>query len=458
MKKLLTCFTAFIAANIVAQTYNTWVALENGNASDGGNWSMGVPQAGQIIVLDSSSTADMYWDAGTGGLPDTVGGWLQDGDYTGTVMFPTTYDAQVFPVFTITGDVTAGGGKWTHPNNGSVPEYWLNIVVNGDFTLGPDAEIDLWGGNINLRGRGFYQTNGPGATSNNGSAHGGYGGYTTYGGWGSAHNNKTYGSILAPCDLGSGGSWNLAGGGAVRLEVKGAARIDGKITAEGAHEWNRNASSSGGSIHLIAGSLDPASSGKILANGGTDGNHGHGGGGRVSVVAGDGEIPDNVKTNGSPVDIKSDSKSEDGESGSSTAPLIVFLVLVLAAGGIIAWLMKKGPKYKLTITTESGEEKPFTIAGKSEAVFGKLIEDIGEASGVKIRAAKSEGLDGDATDGFQISEPSGNWFLVCGTEKHAVADKLDVSRVFPGGSEEYKLYNSEYAPTPAAGFVFDKNR
>ncbi|MCL1920124.1 MAG: hypothetical protein FWG50_03455 [Kiritimatiellaeota bacterium] len=136
---------------------------------------------------------------------------------------------------------------------------------------------------------------------------------------------------------------------------------------------------------------------------------------------------------------------------------LFFIVLALILSGGIFALVKvvTRKKYGLTISTEGGEELQLEIKGNAEAVLGKLIEDIGDASSVKIRAAKMDGLDGGG-DGFQICEPSGNWFLGCGSEKTALGAKLEGSRVFAAGSDEYKLYSSEYAPRPAATFTFEK--
>ena len=95
--------------------YKTWVAEEDGLASDGGNWSpSGVPQAGDKIMLSIFSGANMEWDfdGGNNGLPDTVLSWTQDQYYTGTVTFPTTYtDSQsAFTNFSVAGNALLAGG------------------------------------------------------------------------------------------------------------------------------------------------------------------------------------------------------------------------------------------------------------------------------------------------------------------------------------------------------------
>lgn len=137
--------------------------------------------------------------------------------------------------------------------------------------------------------------------------------------------------------------------------------------------------------------------------------------------------------------------------------IFAILALILVCGGIFAVvnvIMRK--KYRLTIVTEDGEELQFVIKGNSDVVFGKLIEDIGDASGIKIRAAKMDGLDGGDTVGFQICESSGNWFMECGSMKNPIKSTLGESSVFAAGSDEYKVYSGEYAPRPAAKFLFEK--
>lgn len=116
----------------------------------------------------------------------------------------------------------------------------------------------------------------------------------------------SYGSITAPTSLGSGTAadpnfdpkkpysfdaedsfWThkgAYGGGAIKLVVAGTARIDGKITANGALAGETGAS--GGSVLITAGTL--TGNGVIRANGSDGPGHGNGrgggGGGRVAVI------------------------------------------------------------------------------------------------------------------------------------------------------------------------------
>ena len=90
-------------------------------------------------------------------------------------------------------------------------------------------------------------------------------------------------------DLGSAGGTGVgragaAGGGSLRLTVNGTLTVNGVISANGASASCFPGCGSGGSIWLIAGTLQ--GSGSISANGGSgpsDGEGGGGGGGRIAI-------------------------------------------------------------------------------------------------------------------------------------------------------------------------------
>jgi hypothetical protein len=69
---------------------NVWVATGAGDAGTSGNWSLGhSPTNGEIVyLLGEVSTANLTWGASASA---TVGGWIQDADYTGTVTIETVY-------------------------------------------------------------------------------------------------------------------------------------------------------------------------------------------------------------------------------------------------------------------------------------------------------------------------------------------------------------------------------
>ena len=154
------------------------------------------------------------------------------------------------------------GGQW----------QGAGVTINAG-TIQVDA-----GSKISAEGTGYYPSCGPG----------GGGSYViggTHGGQGSGNTLPTYGSYLAPTDLGSGGGaafggWS-SGGGAIRLIVSGTLTNSGAITANGyATIAGNTAGGSGGSIYITTGTI--AGSGTVTADGGV-GTNGYGGGGRIAI-------------------------------------------------------------------------------------------------------------------------------------------------------------------------------
>ncbi len=184
-------------------------------------------------------------------------------------------------------------GTLTHDTNSTIEVNKINYTISGNFTV-------ALGGIVDIDSKGYAGTEGPGAGTDhaNGAGGGGYGGE---GGIGSnlgyylgGAGGISYGSYLAPVDLGSGGGLkNLLyapGGGAVKLTVSGTTTINGTITSNGAVGPAYGGSSgggSGGSIYITTGAL--AGNGTIRADGGAtqdwDGNKygGGGGGGRIAL-------------------------------------------------------------------------------------------------------------------------------------------------------------------------------
>jgi len=243
----------------------TWDGGGNGQlASTPANWAGDhAPQPGDAIVLDGTCGKDVTWD-----LAIPVAGWTQTAAYAGTVIIRTTYD-ESFPALLIAGDCVVAGGRMGHPSNSGVPQWRLSLQVGGSLTLGSGAIIDVVGA-------GFTRHSGPGAgTAGNGGSHGGMGGRRS-----DTREVCTYGSFNEPTTLGSAG-WEM-GGGAVRLVVAGAARIDGVVNADG-WAWYGQNSGAGGSIWITAGRV--MGTGSIHANGGSpwEWNTG-GGGGRVAIT------------------------------------------------------------------------------------------------------------------------------------------------------------------------------
>jgi len=249
----------------------------NALASTPGNWAgEEIPGESDHIVLDTSSS-NMTWNGGVGGLPTRVGSWTQTESYTGTVTIATVYPgAGAFTNFEVMNDMVIAGGSITHTTNGTSAVYRLSMTVQGNFTLQN-------GGGVNVVGKGYRGGSGPGVSmsgGNSGGTHGGMGGYC-YGGTPSAN---VYGSVTAPETLGSGGAASMdnRGGGAVRLWVGNRAVINGLISANGGAVISSYGPGAGGSVWLTTGTLE--GNGLIQADGGTgyDARTGAGGG-RIAV-------------------------------------------------------------------------------------------------------------------------------------------------------------------------------
>ncbi len=135
------------------------------------------------------------------------------------------------------------------------------------------------GASVNLDGRGYTATFGPGQPADAGKlTRGGTHGGTAR----DVGSVKAYGSVSRPAMHGSGGNTS-AGGGAAHFVIAGKTIIDGTVTANGA---SGNYSGAGGSLWLETGTLEGAATGVIRANGGANNNNQYaaGGGGRVAIT------------------------------------------------------------------------------------------------------------------------------------------------------------------------------
>jgi len=255
---------------------NVWMASASGDASVDGTWSLGhTPTSGEkVLLMGVVSTADLAWDSSAS---DTVAGWIQTADYTGTVTFETVYTnfGGTFTNFTIGGDCTINGGMWTHlahPDAIDTEQYRIMTTISGNLSMGSNATI-------NAIGKGFDKGDGPGADSVafSGGSHGGIGNAVT--------TADTYGSIARPVLPGSGGV-AADGGGAVCLVVSGSTMLEAgaEIVVTGTGGTDERGAGAGGSIYLQTTSL--SGGGRFEANGG-DGAWNipnSGGGGRIAVV------------------------------------------------------------------------------------------------------------------------------------------------------------------------------
>lgn len=246
-----------------ATTVNYWIAAEgsDGLASTAANWSAGVPTAASDIVISpTNSSVTLIWDAAA---PQTINSYRQ---YGLTNEVRTTFSTE-FPVLTVTGDMIVEGGVLTHPRgaaNVSANVSRLKLAVGGAFTLGTNATI-------NLKGKGLAGGQKPtGSTA--GSHAASCDGYA-----------KVYGNVYRPEHPGSGSNGsNMWGGGALWLEVAGAATIDGTITVR-PDEKDRINQPAAGSVYVKAASC--SGTGYIYADYAATGYYegGAGSGGRVAI-------------------------------------------------------------------------------------------------------------------------------------------------------------------------------
>ncbi len=243
-------------------------------ASTPANWVASIAPTATVdeVLLDGTSGKPVTWN-----LTNTVAAWTQASTFTGTVTIATTYAAP-FTNLHILGNCTLNRGTWNHNLNAGSEISRLHVTVGGDFTQGTGATI-----NVNGRGYGPGQGPGRGESGNNNTRPA-----ASYGGLGGNSLNPgfpyfpTYGDIYNPTNLGSGAY--SAGGGAVRLIVKGTATINGTISSSRNLTPNL-AEGSGGSIWITTAALSGTGLldvGLPLGGGGTA--QCGGGGGRIAVI------------------------------------------------------------------------------------------------------------------------------------------------------------------------------
>jgi hypothetical protein len=190
---------------------------------------------------------------------------------------------------TLTGAVTiVAGGRMDHSyyaiNNTEQPptvkRYGIDLTLDGDLIVAQQGSIDV-------KGRGFASSKGPGAGggyAGAGASHGGRG--ANYGT--TAISKPTYGSLKSPTDWGSGATVDQGGsqgGGAVKLKVTGTLTLHGTIDASARDCTHNGGQGSGGSIWIDAGDFE--GTGTIRATGAARNGSGDqaGGGGRIALYS-----------------------------------------------------------------------------------------------------------------------------------------------------------------------------
>ena len=223
-----------------------------------------------VSTVGGQCGGNLVFDAGTAFTvsgPFSVSGNLTMTGATGTFKAPIEVGGNA---------ALSGATKITTSAAVAIPTDKVDLTVEGDFTIGADAEI-------NVTGCGYAAYYGPGCPGSKVTAEylgGSYGGRATssVGLTGS----DPYGSIYDPLDFGSGaqGALPTAGGGVVLLKVGGALTLNGAIISDGVKA--NYCTGSGGSVNITAKTISGA--GRISANGGiASSDLGPGAGGRIAV-------------------------------------------------------------------------------------------------------------------------------------------------------------------------------
>ena len=277
-----------VAANLPTDR-KVWVG-NSSDASDPSNWQGGtLPGASDVIEINDLFGKNLTINWNSTAIP-SVAGWVQS---AGIVYFDTTLSSAV----TVKGDVAlSGSANWTHIGPAAQPEKCINVIVEGDMTVGTGAIVQSGTAKENdakYRARGYYE--GPGfkvvtnivedaetVTTNFtylGGSYAGDGGHQPFSGV-----FNSYGSILNPRDWGSAGKGDsrdaYSGAGCILMTVAGDLLVDGSIASHGFGWDAQKSGASGGTVNITAATL--SGSGSIDADGGKC-LFGPGSGGRIRV-------------------------------------------------------------------------------------------------------------------------------------------------------------------------------
>jgi len=276
-----------IVANFALNTAQTNSWSGTGRWENTGNWSLGgMPSTKDMAIIRSGSVIL--------GTPVTLARLVVS---NGASLMFTNWTT----VLTASNVAVRSGGAITlAPAFGALQMSNRVNVVCTNFVLEPGASI-------NADGKGYAWDAGPGkgpgvSEWGGGAGHGGRGGDGS-----STVAGNMYGSPAAPVVPGSGGvSYQSGtppnrggpGGGAVRLNVRNTATINGTISANGSDSGWASAGGSGGSVYITCGTF-AGTSGLIRVCGGTGSTAGNaggaGGGGRIAVSYTSVSVPNTVR-------------------------------------------------------------------------------------------------------------------------------------------------------------------
>ncbi len=282
-------------------------ALTVTTAGGGGRAEMGTLYLTQLDAMLTSGDFPGQWDHVNLRTPEFSQWELPMLSVSKTLGLPGLRELKV------SGDmnVEAGGHLTLSSGSDPLPEtfYGLFLDVRGELAVAGDGTLALRSdatndvapyvecgrltvhdnGTITANNLGFGPEQGiePGiGDRRGGAAHGGSGG-THSTSWGIG--GSPYGLAHRPWHAGSGGGYadrGGSGGGALRIRSRGAARIDGTLSANGMTPYRSHGSGgAGGSILLTTARLE-GTGGLLSANGGNGASSlaCGGGGGRIAVL------------------------------------------------------------------------------------------------------------------------------------------------------------------------------
>ena len=273
---------------VVPAGFNTWVAVADGLASVGSNWSEGhAPLASENVLFDGRfSSANCEWDAAA---TATVASWTMQNGYEGTVTVDTVFPGKGdFPCLTVTGAMTVDAGTITHPQSRTMAENhpatwdWLgDLLANETYRLRLDVGSLAVGadGLLDAKGKGYLATHDSARVN------------ASHGGRVSADSPRCYGGPKEPVHVGlpdrpAGNYYNGVGGGAIYVTSAGAVVVDGIVRADSAgrdYGNNNHACGAAGSVYIQAASVSGTGTISAYGPGSADGNY-KGTGGRVAIV------------------------------------------------------------------------------------------------------------------------------------------------------------------------------
>ena len=262
-----------IALSVITNNFNGLISAIGGSGSNYGG-------AGTICFMPRNSTNITQFIVDNGG---SVGAYTTIGNAQSSFadLWVQAGARLLLPIYTIR-NASVGSNSWlVVTNSGAIYSF------SGDVTVQA-------GGGIIADGIGpsANQGNGPGGilSSSVFGYTGGGGGHAGFGApsFAGAVGGNAYGSITGPTTAGSDGGGSQItiggqGGRALRLNVTGTLRSDGRISADGrAGVSGSGGGGAGGSLWLTAKTL--SGSGSISANGGAGNGFGGGGaGGRIAL-------------------------------------------------------------------------------------------------------------------------------------------------------------------------------